>query len=208
MTTYEWQTDNHHGGGGFTDEEMELADRAARRHTGQWAEYDDLRQECLIWFVENEGTWVRWQEEGNYEHKVRASLANHCKRYIMQEKAARSGYSPEDQFFYSIGMVNDLMPLIFGEPDVLVNNGQTEAKPPANPQENNNLQAMIADIKVGYEALSDADKLMLGAVFDGGDPRRNLADEAAVLGISRDAMDKRVRRALGRLRKPLGGRVY
>lgn len=246
MSAYEFElvADSHHprnDTSGFGAEEMELAHTVAKRmSSGQqgYAEYSDLYQECLVWFVEHERTAQEYNEDGRRGRgKMFAALRNQCRQYIRAQRAARDGYSPDDQFYYSIGMIETLLPFIFGNMDYPVDNGtdsgansqrardirQDWAKvfeAGSNEQGRKNpdtinrkgrsngqsdLPAMVADVAVGYHTLNETDRDLLANIYASGDPRQNMQDEAAHLGITVDAMRERKRRAIGRLRKPLGG---
>jgi hypothetical protein len=193
----------------LTEQELDVADRVARRFAAsnrEWVEYDDLYQECVIWFLENQAKATEYIEN-EQDNKLWASVSNKARAFVAREKAQRSGYEPEDQFHYSIGLVEDLLPLLFEnawrEPAARADSSGSAAR--ANPREGNNLVAMVADVRTGYEALGVGDQDLIKNIYGGGDPRKNVADEAAILGISPDAMRKRIRRSIGRLRKPLGG---
>lgn len=224
---------------GFSDEEMQMADRVARRFLSGnkgFVEYEDLYQECLTWFVEHPRKAAEYAED---ERKGGAmlwqALSNTCRDYVRQERAAKSGYSPDDQYFYSIGMVQNMLPLIFNNDftsQAVVNVVDRSAEPekdldqrklggsslqesvgapavmprrPRGYRTTSDIPEMVADVKVGYESLTEQDKALLENIYGSGDPRKNMTDEAAILGITREALAARVRRACGRLRKPLGG---
>jgi hypothetical protein len=193
----------------LTERELDLADRVARRFASgnrEWVEYDDLYQECVIWFIENADKAAEYIEQ-EQDNKLWAAVSNRARAYVAREKAARSGYEPEDQFHYSIGLVEDLLPLLFEdswrEPAARADSSGSSSR--SNPREGNNLVAMVADVRTGYEKLGVGDQDIIEKIYGGGDPRNNVADEAAILGITPEAMKKRIRRSIGRLRKPLGG---
>ena len=176
----------------------------------QMCEYADIQQELYVWYVQHHHKVAQWEEE--YHPKTAArftakSLRNCGERYCRKEKAAKEGYEVEDEFFYSIPMVADMLQLYF-DPDWTSPRGIELGKSPsgAPPEEGGNLMAMVADVGKAYEAMSPSDQCLLAGVYDGTVPVRDaIADLALSWGITHGAADRRIRRILGRLRTKLGG---
>lgn len=69
---------------------------------------DDLRQECWLWAVEHKD-WTRQALEVSDAYLVRR-LRGVAERYARREKAARGGYSVDDEMYYSIAAIANLLP--------------------------------------------------------------------------------------------------
>lgn len=175
-----------------------------------YAEYEDLVQECYLWLFDNAGKVTEWREKYSEKHAERVlvkALRNHCEKYARKEKAAYEGYQPEDEFFYSIPMVVDMLTLYFDPERFTVPSKaldeHTSGGRPAS--EGGNLMAMVADVGRAYEALPGHDKLLLYYVYGAGTPSTNISYLAEDWECSYSAANMRVRRVAGRLRAALGG---
>lgn len=174
-----------------------------------FAEYEDIQQELYIWYLKNHRKVEAWEDEYStrtVQRLTMKALRNAGEKYCRAEKAERSGYAVEDEFFYTIPMVADMLTLYF-DPDWMapaVNvTGETAKKPP---QEGGNLMAMVADVGKAYEAMPEPDKELLARIYDGERPVREAIEfEALTNGITHGAQDRRIRRVIGRLRAGLGG---
>lgn len=69
---------------------------------------DDLRQECWLWAVEHRG-WTRQALTVSDAYLVRR-LRGVAERYARKEKAARGGYSADDEMYYSTATIANLLP--------------------------------------------------------------------------------------------------
>lgn len=175
-----------------------------------YVDVDDIRSELYVKLIELEEHIVEWREQHSpkvADRILARSLRNHGEKYCRREKAAYCGYEVDDEFFYSITMVAELLQLYF-DPEYMmpgsIELGQTASGKPAS--ESGNLQAMVADVGRAYEQMPQKDQEVLAFVYDGAAPvRDNLNFLALTWDCSYGAADKRIRRILGRLRKHLGG---
>lgn len=186
------------------------ASKILRSRYRDYAEYEDIQQECLLWLVKNYSKVQGWREvyeDRHAERMVVKALRNAGERYCREEKAQRVGYITEDEFFYSIPMVANLLELYF-DPDWFTPPGIQLGQPPSGKpsSEGNNLAAMVADVGRAYEALPAPDKALLWEVY--GDSSRvsdAIAIKALEWGITQTAANSRIRRVVGRVRAALGG---
>lgn len=178
-----------------------------------YVDLDDIRSELYLWLVEHHDKAAAWREEHEdsprtADRLLARSLRNHGEKFCRREKAAYCGYEPDDEFFYSIQMVADLLQLYF-DPEYMVPGsadlGSTGSGKPAN--EGGNLMAMVADIGRAYEDLSQSDRDLLEWVYGGHMPVKDAINFLAEItwSITYNAADKRIRRVVGRLRQKLGG---
>lgn len=175
-----------------------------------YVDWQDVKQELYLWLLTHYDRAETWRERYDERHAERTlvkALRNVGERYCRAEKAEIDGYSPDDEFFYSIPMVCDLLQLYF-DTDWMVPNGleltRTSGGKPAS--EGGNLVAMVADVGRAYEALPAPDKTLLHYVYGG---RYVVSDAIATLaiewGVTYSAANSRIRRVAGRLRAGLGG---
>lgn len=184
--------------------------RQLRSKYRDFCEYEDIQQELYIWYIKHHTKVEKWEEELHEKSVARLvakSLRNAGERYCRRQKAMLTGYEPEDEFFYTIPMVTDMLQLYFDpewmEPRAIELTTSSSGKAP---NEGWNLQAMVADVGRGYESLSASDQHLLREVFGGEVPVRDaIAWYALEWGITENAADHRIRRIVGRIRAKLGG---
>jgi hypothetical protein len=179
----------------ITDEELELCRRVAasvaRRFHG-FVELDDVEQECRLWILEHQSKVQEWRSDGRPELPplVRA-LTRRATQYAKAEQAAwrrsvprafRDDYTPQQ--------VRLALPMALDD-------GHAEGS--------ETLQAVVADIKVGLEQLSENDHGVLRAAADFDFDYEAIAtaytdDE---VWLTKDAAEKRVSRAIHRLARAM-----
>lgn len=197
----------------FTNEDYAAITSATKilcsRYRG-YVEYDDVRQELALWLWENYWRAEKWREDRQTHHAERTlikALRNAGERYCRAEKAQIVGMEPEDEFFYSIPMVADLLQLYF-DPTWMIPGGMefNKVSGGAPASEGGNLMTMVADVGRAYEALPPPDRELLLFVYDGDQPvSEQITVKSLEWGITWNAAYSRVRRVLGRLRAGLGG---
>lgn len=180
----------------------------ASRYRGH-VSFEDVQQECYLWLWQNHHRADAWREKYEEKHAERTltkALRNAGERYCRAEKAEHEGYVPEDEFFYSIPMVRDLLMLSF-DPDWMAPGApQLDAVRSGTPSnEGGNLMAMVADVGRALQTLSEHDRELLTRVYNQTDPDQEIAVLALEWDVTTKAADMRVRRILGRLRAALGG---
>lgn len=197
----------------ISEREVGIVSSVARQLKSRYYDFvdrEDVEQELWVWLLEHGDKVSVWDEQyespRTVERLIARSLRNAGEKFCRREKATKTGYEPEDEFFYSISMVADLLQLYF-DPEYMfpgsIQYGESGSGKP--PQEGGNLQAMVADVGRAYEALSEHDQWLLALVYEGPDRKDGITFLSVEWGVSYDAADKRIRRVLGRLRKNLGG---
>lgn len=176
-----------------------------------YVEYEDVAQELYIWYLKHTRKVAEWEAQyhpKSVQRLIAKSMRNAGEKYARAEKAQRFGLEPEDEFFYSIPMIADMLQLYF-DPDwrepkgISYDNVQT-ADAGGGPSDGMNLVSMVADVGKAYEALSASDQELLRYVY-AGDPRAAITVLALEWEITPNAADHRVRRVVGRIRAALGG---
>lgn len=185
--------------------------RQLRSRYRDFAEYEDIQQELYIWYLKSHHKVAKWEEEHHpktVQRLVMKSLRNCGEKYCRKEKADRLGYEPDDEFFYTIPMVADMLQMYF-DPDWMMPRGIELTQQGGGgkpPQEGWNLPAMVADVGSAYEALPEPDRDLLWRVYGGDVPVREAIESLALeWDVTHNAADHRVRRVVGRVRAKLGG---
>lgn len=173
-----------------------------------YVEYEDVQQELYLWLLRRYDKAIQWRANYSTKHAERTlikALRNAGERYCRTEKAEADGYAVEDEFFYSIPMIADLLALSF-DPQWMVPKGIDYTEEAVPPTPSADLMTMVADVGRAYESLPEPDRDLLRWVY-GGD--RLVADAIAQKslqwGISQSAANSRIRRVVGRVRAALGG---
>lgn len=173
--------------------------------------YSDIQQECYLWLLTHQDKVTHWRETLDTRHSERTiikALRNAGERFCRSEKAHFEGYSPDDEFFYSLPWVADLLQLSF-DPEYMIPNGIELSQPTSGKpaSEGGNLVAMVADVSRAFAGLPAPDRDLLRRVYEGDD--NHVRDMFAELSLEWDcsysAAQSRVRRVVGRLRAALGG---
>jgi DNA-directed RNA polymerase specialized sigma24 family protein len=181
--------------------------RRYRTHTT----YADLAQEGFVWALQHKGTVASRLEDGKRgEYRLVAPLAGHMQRVARQEKATRAGYSPDDEYFYSRGTLELILPAVWDERHMLKRPTSGEDDPSlvgrskADPAQGNDWLAQVIDVRAAWGkanltadqrdalALRYRDKLSVDAV-------------AAQMGVAQSTASDRLNGALRGLIEALGG---
>lgn len=197
----------------FTEADYSALESASRQVAARYrgyVDYHDLTQECFVWLLQNYAKVEAWRDEYSDKHAhstlVRA-LKNACERYARKEKAQVDGYNVEDEHFYTIPMVANMLRIYF-DPDrfAVPSLGLHQSVSGGTPaHEGGNLMAMVADVGRVYEQMPLHDRVLMHTVYSAGDPKDNIQALANEWETTWDGANGRVRRVVGRLREKLGG---
>lgn len=174
------------------------------RRFSQWAEKDDLIQEGWVWALENRAQVDEWLES-NQPGLVAYWLKKAMTRYARKEKADRSGYSGEDEFFYSLPSLRRLLPIVLlsdGAQGSVVDDSVRVPTNRVSYTPHGEFEAIRGDLRTAFRALDQTDRELLWAFYVEEVPADALA---AVEGVTKAVIDGRVRTALKRMQKKLGG---
>ena len=193
-----------------------IAVRVARTYRHVPAE--DLEQEMWLHALSTGERLQRFYDAGDRERAIwdemkrgARKLVKEDERFRRAQKAAAEGYSTLDEQFYTIGMLQALLPLYF-------EGGVTEEPPkgrasrgaPGGQSEGGNYLAMMIDLDLGLAAVAVGHQRLLERYFrlpqgDDEASRWTRQQEASSMGLTYDALRMRVYRALAALRHELGG---
>lgn len=140
------------------DEVINSAAYSVYRRWKAYAEPEDLRQEMWVWALAQDGPALETSEEA----PLVAKLAAVGEIYARRQKAASGGYSPSDEYFYSVASLRALLPLAVM--DVVM--------------PSIDVATMLADVKAAYKKLSTKYRVLLAEY---------VADEEAAdpIGVAR-----------------------
>lgn len=184
-----------------------------RRYTFLPAE--DIEQEMWAGALEKRDTLEKLLEEGQ-EYFVRQRLRGAAwkavrddNRYRRTVKALASGYRPEDEQFYTPGLLRQLVPLY-------LDNGVTERPPQGHEMAGRvsggggtgDYMAMMLDVAWAFSEIPEYHRRILERyyVYPQGSRGWKHAEIASALGINPETLRHRRDRAIRALRSKLGGR--
>ena len=203
---------------------IELAAIAAKpiaRKYKDWVEFDDMKQsaceyalrrkdkvEEYLFEADEDGKIVR-RTEGSLrqgETALITFLRRHLERIARKEKATRSGYSTEDEYFYRTTTVESLIK-VWGSGDYdmagqVLDQTEMGGRRSKVASEGNNLLAMIADVDAAMKRIDDRVRKVLVDRFVHDATLHQIADE---LEISVQRVEQLSQRGLRNVVDELGG---
>jgi RNA polymerase sigma factor (sigma-70 family) len=175
----------------------------------------DLTQEAYAWVMTRISYFNGLLEEENEavrlanQRRIGWQMKRAIERYARKEKAAKSGYQPNDETFYDVITIAQLLPYVIAsvvnetaieQAQNLVNDGTP--RKPAAPAEGGNLLATLIDIKKAYELLDEDEKNILRLRYHENYTLQQLS-ETIECAIS--TADRRCGNALRKLLNFMGG---
>lgn len=167
------------------------AARGVYRRYRAWCEEEDIRQEMWAWalrqptYVDNIGV-----------NTLKRRLYGAGEVYARREKATKSGYSPDDEQFYSLAVIRELLPqVVDSEPPTMrgVDDRDSRSARRSASGPGMELETVLADLRKAYSGLGPLDQaVLLVAAGAQGHPDPPTADEVNVI--------------LRRMQRALGGR--
>jgi hypothetical protein len=177
---------------------------------------DDIAQAMWVRIMER-ASWFSSQVEagktGLAREELRRAGWKACKsdeRYERAQKAAAAGYDIEDEQYYSLGLLRALLP-------AYVDGGIAEEPPRQRGGKGSSLKsergdylAMLCDVSSGMDAVAPHERRTLTEWFalpqgDDSGSRSARSQWSSSHGMTVNAMEQRVTRALRALQKALGG---
>lgn len=206
------------------DDVVELAAIAARpvsRRFRRWVEFDDLKQSASEYafkrqdkvqeylFEEQDGTLVRRADRDTKrqgETALITFLRRHCERIARKEKAERTGYQIEDEYYYRPALVENLIK-VWGSGDYdlagqVLDQQDMGGRKTRLVSEGNNLVAMIADVDAAMKKIDDRTRMVLVERFVHDAPLHAIAD---MLEVSVQRVDQLADRGIRHVIEELGG---
>jgi len=189
----------------FSDTAGVSASIVARRYR-RWTTVPDLVQEAWVWALERPDRLAGLMAEEDADErfrKLRNALCNHLDGTARRIKAGQSGYEADDEFFYSLAHLRDLLPDVYDPAHwTSFSASEHEVAAKSDPAEGGNRVTELSDVSMALGRLAKDDQRMLFMRFGAGDPFDSIARH---LGIEEDTARQREGRAIRRLRDELGG---
>lgn len=187
---------------------VKLVQQTARSVSDNYPSYisqDDTEQAIWLYILQKRGAMERLLRQESWEAKLRATITKVAHSHCLKEEAAVNGYSSDDTFFYSVAVLETLLPDVFDHEDwqsfQSFGDGQPRAKVQANMT--GDRTAMLADVSAGLKALPEDQYNVLVWTYK---YRLSSEELGAQLDITRQGARSRVTRALGALQRALGGK--
>ena len=185
------------------------------RRYRKYVDRADLVQEAYAWLMTRVVYFNGLLEEENEtvrlanQRRIGWQMKRAIERYARKEKATRSGYQTNDESFYDVITIAQLLPYVIAsvvndaaieQAQNLVNDG-TPRKPSA-PAEGGNLLATLIDIKKAYELLDEDEQKILRLRYHENYTLQQLSE---VLECAISTADRRCGNALRKLLNFMGG---
>lgn len=185
------------------------------RRYRKYVDRADLTQEAYAWLMTRVVYFNGLLEEENEsvrlanQRRIGWQMKRAVERYARKEKATRSGYQTNDESFYDVITIAQLLPYVIAsvvndtaieQAQNLVNDG-TPRKPSA-PSEGGNLLATLIDIKKSYELLDEDEQKILRLRYHENYTLQQLSE---VLECAISTADRRCGNALRKLLNFMGG---
>lgn len=191
----------------------EAATRVTRRYRA-YVSRDDMLQAGWLWVLEHPSKVNRNlpdpEEDQRNQRRVYRRLVTLFERALegvaRAEKAAASGYSTDDEYFYEGALIEQLLPAIWDE-DFLFDPPQQddrEKRGRQDPAEGNNWPALIADIHRAWKGadLTIDQRAFLMMRFGEG---RTIDHCAKVMQVSKETVLKQVKQGVSAIARELHG---
>lgn len=184
-----------------------------------YVDRDDLTQECWMWFLSTPSRQRQVAELlADDKPKLAAKVARRgawakCQQVARAEKAAKGGFSVEDEAFYSPSLLMQVLPAVLNDdPSMgrLKEDGSSAAREPGeivaktDPAEGNTWLAMLADVSRAWSdvALDYNERLALDLWLGQGHTQTEIARS---MDVAQQTVSRMCERALRRLCEALGG---
>jgi RNA polymerase sigma factor (sigma-70 family) len=193
----------------LVDVSQTVAYTISRNYKG-FVEVDDIKQELLEWCFKRRDKMEEWlsPELSKQEYRIgikrlAKTLNRRADKYCRKEKAKKLGYEIHDEAFYSIGMIEQLLPMAFGE--------EIETKDPSSefvkggggdPATAGSFLATMYDIRIALKKLSLEYYTILRMRYDDG---LKLEQIAEYFNVTDGTISKKVNIAIKQINKELGG---
>lgn len=150
----------------------------------RWVEASDVRQEMWVYVAGLTDERLETIEPGT----LRWRLHDAGERYARREKATRSGYSVDDEVYYGLRVIRELLPVAIDDTPVVMrgvddSQGVTTRRSP--PGAGMDYETAVADLRRAYRGLTKERRKVLSDYAEGKD-----VDEASVTSAMRSMQRK------------------
>lgn len=168
----------------------------------QGSSWDDLVQDGIEWMLSHKHKIEEWHNDPTLPDggmgKTFKSVFHHMLDVVAREKAERAGYRPEDNFYYSTGMIKRMLPLFYEDKRAELEGLAEELNLPD--------RDAYLDLERALKLVRPDVRNKLKWLFSGDQDLNLVYDEISMAdGISFEAARKRIYRVIRQLQAALGG---
>lgn len=135
---------------------------------------EDIRQQLYLQWFEQWPQIQQYATSPDGKPRLIKTLQNWAGRYCRQEKAQQAGYDPRDQYHYSTGQIEQMLPLVESPASwsslATPEHERAGGKNVADPALGNDALARYADLTSGWHRLSEQQRMILRARYFGDTP--------------------------------------
>lgn len=168
---------------------------------------DDLAQEIRLWLLTHPDRAESWMNKDELLEPLavfRTIAYRRCQDYVARERAAKTGGKQGDHYLYSMGLVEEALPMLWdstARPVVEVSDEPKVRRVRSNGD--SDWPAIMVDISLAYNTLGEMDQELLEYRFK--PPGHQLSEVAHEYSISVSSASRRISKAIGRMADHLGG---
>lgn len=174
-----------------------------------YAEVEDLRQELLEWCLKRQDKvreWLDVEDRREYQlgiKRLSKTLNRRADKYCRREKAKKSGYLATDEYFYTPGLIEQLLPYAFkGEVPTKDPNNEFVSNGGGDPALGGGFLATMYDIRIALLKLNIGEYGMLRMRFE---DSMKLEDIAEHFNVSDSTISRKINTSIRKVIKVLGG---
>lgn len=147
---------------------------------GRFVDIDDVKQLMCVWCLEHADKVPELARGSGWYLKRR--LKDAAIKYGRQEKAQLSGYCPDDEYFYSLYQLTQLLPDAMDDLSTTPQTGPTDG---GRLGEDTTMEweTMVADVRVGLDRLGYTDFNALRQLVHGLREPNEVAVQSALLAL-------------------------
>lgn len=193
------------------EEALRQARKTAHRAHQQcrgYLDYEDLVSVGYEWIARHKGKTLEWCDREKHPSGWKAlgvSMLRYMNRAVAKERAARTGGSTEDAFYYSPAVIEELLPVLWDVEDRRPSQVATEPDAPKRkqlPGEGMNREASLSDVSRAVQCLAEEEKALLQSRYFA---NLTLAEIARMRGVSEDTVTRHLRNTIRTMNDYLGG---
>lgn len=177
-----------------------------RKYRG-YVTHDDLYSEGVLWTLEHPKKF--WEMVDHEEEKLgawqfRRAIKSMMDGYARKEKAAISGYHPEDEEFYSVRLVSMILPSVYADDPAPPVGERSEVRKISDPAAGGDWIAMYLDVKYGFlhARFTGLELHVLDQIFSHHRTQQDIADD---LGVTQAMVAKHKANAMRKIIAQIGG---
>jgi len=174
-----------------------------------YAEVDDLRQELLEWCLRRSDKvheWLDVEDKREYRlgiKRLSKTLNRRADRYCRKEKAKKLGYTTNDEYFYTPGLIEQLLPYAFkGEVPTKDPNAEFVSNGGGDPATGGGFLATMYDIRRAILSLQPAEYGILRMRYEDG---MKLEQIGEYFEVSDSTVSRKINSAIKKIINQLGG---